>query len=89
MNVSEGLGLSPARDEAAVREESPLPPLVALGMGSGASAASAVHTGSKRGELASAEEGKGMIQGLIEEELVSVSTALWKWILPNKPDFVL
>ena len=74
----EQLGLGPTRAEAPARGESPFPSLAALGTGSGASAASSVHAKRKRGDLASAEEGKKMIRDLIEEELVSVSMALWK-----------
>lgn len=49
-----------------MRGESPFPSLAAPGMGPGASAASSVGGKSKRGDLASAEEGKKMIRNLIE-----------------------
>lgn len=63
------------RAEGPAHGESPFP---SLGLGPGASTAPSGHAKSKRGDLASAEEGEKMIRDLIEEEFVSVSAALWK-----------
>lgn len=66
------------RAEGPAHGESPFPSLMALGLGPGVSTAPSGHAKSKRGDLASAEEGEKMIRDLIEEEFVSVGTALWK-----------